>query len=704
MSQTIHVKIFDGDHLIGEKSLTREVIKIGRLKTSHLHLEDDAIARMHAVIECSGSDVRVVDLGSTTGTRLRGQRVEKNAVLRHGDELQFGRYRLLVEIPSFTTAIVMEADSQPPSQIPPIRSLAKQPSDPTSSPAGSFRPIPVDLAAVERQDGSAVVEVTAMYGRTVLDVQHVGQIEPRQGTAPLFLATGAGLVIAGAILFGHDATFVDWSAHEARVQAAHEQGEPLPTAPEHAWGTGTLGWLLMLLGIVPFGIGLVRMNDKGLLSYTIGESHSSTFHVPSAELAGSAAFPLVQIQSGGSPALGFTSSMTGDVTALERTVGLIELVDTGRVEAVGGRYVYALPTDARCRIACNGITFHVNSVAPGKAIATRSQIDGPFWTYSGGALLALGTLLVMAHLVPNESEDLDFDEAIGENRFVGYMNQPNEAEPEPVEQVEPSREAAGGHEGARHAGEEGAMGNRESPNQSGHYAMRGPADARPQMARDFNPSVEAREAGILGMFSQDRGHFISSPFGEAIAIGNDDRDVWGSLTGTEVGEAFGVGGLGLIGKGRGGGDRGEGTIGLGQVGLMGSQGHGDGGYGPGRGSGTGFGPRQRRPPRVDSTAIPKLRGALDREIIRRVVRGHINEVRHCYNQGLVRDPNLAGRVAIQFSIAATGSVPVAVVESSSLKDLNVANCVAKAVKRWRFPKPEGGGTVLVTYPFVLSPG
>ncbi|MCX4239002.1 AgmX/PglI C-terminal domain-containing protein, partial [Paraliomyxa miuraensis] len=83
---------------------------------------------------------------------------------------------------------------------------------------------------------------------------------------------------------------------------------------------------------------------------------------------------------------------------------------------------------------------------------------------------------------------------------------------------------------------------------------------------------------------------------------------------------------------------------------------------------------------------------------------HINEVRYCYNQGLARDPNLKGRVAIQFTIGPTGSVPVAVVADSSIKDSNVSNCVAKAVKRWKFPKPPGGGNAVVTYPFVLEPG
>lgn len=64
-----------------------------------------------------------------------------------------------------------------------------------------------------------------------------------------------------------------------------------------------------------------------------------------------------------------------------------------------------------------------------------------------------------------------------------------------------------------------------------------------------------------------------------------DGDVWGSLTGNEIGAAYGVGGLGFTGTGQGGGGTGEGTIGLGNVGLIGKGGGGGTGAGYGRGSG-----------------------------------------------------------------------------------------------------------------------
>jgi len=103
-------------------------------------------------------------------------------------------------------------------------------------------------------------------------------------------------------------------------------------------------------------------------------------------------------------------------------------------------------------------------------------------------------------------------------------------------------------------------------------------------------------------------------------------------------------------------------------------------------------------------AKAEVSGALDKDIIRRIVRAHINEVRFCYNQGLAKNPGLFGRVAVRFTIDGKGSVASAAVSEDTLADAKVSGCVVKAVRRWKFPRPHGGGVVQVTYPFVLEPG
>jgi TonB family protein len=97
-----------------------------------------------------------------------------------------------------------------------------------------------------------------------------------------------------------------------------------------------------------------------------------------------------------------------------------------------------------------------------------------------------------------------------------------------------------------------------------------------------------------------------------------------------------------------------------------------------------------------------VRGSLDKEIIRRIIRRHINEVRHCYQQELITSPGLGGRVLIQFTIATSGQVASSLLQSSTIANPRVEDCIVRAVRRWEFPKPHGD-TVTVSYPFVLTP-
>jgi len=94
---------------------------------------------------------------------------------------------------------------------------------------------------------------------------------------------------------------------------------------------------------------------------------------------------------------------------------------------------------------------------------------------------------------------------------------------------------------------------------------------------------------------------------------------------------------------------------------------------------------------------------LPRHLIKRVVRTKSGEVRRCYVKGLARDPTLRGKVVIRFTIAPSGKVVASKVQTSTLGNRQVAACIARAVGRWRFRRPAGGGVVIATYPFVLRP-
>ena len=50
----IKFEIYKGDELVREEVLAQDVIKVGKLASSHLRLDDETVSRMHAVIEIDG--------------------------------------------------------------------------------------------------------------------------------------------------------------------------------------------------------------------------------------------------------------------------------------------------------------------------------------------------------------------------------------------------------------------------------------------------------------------------------------------------------------------------------------------------------------------------------------------------------------------------------------------------------------------------
>ena len=91
-----------------------------------------------------------------------------------------------------------------------------------------------------------------------------------------------------------------------------------------------------------------------------------------------------------------------------------------------------------------------------------------------------------------------------------------------------------------------------------------------------------------------------------------------------------------------------GTIGLGNLGTIGYGGGTGTGYGYGSGVG-GLGGR-RASARLHPRARRSRAARCDKELIRRVVRAHLNELRFCYERALQSRPTLAGRVVSRFLI------------------------------------------------------
>lgn len=81
----IRFDIGEGSHLVGREN-------------APILIEGEStISRRHAEVIRAGTEIKVIDLGSTNGTFVNGERVDGERLLAPGDVVQFGAARFRFE-------------------------------------------------------------------------------------------------------------------------------------------------------------------------------------------------------------------------------------------------------------------------------------------------------------------------------------------------------------------------------------------------------------------------------------------------------------------------------------------------------------------------------------------------------------------------------------------------------------------------------
>ena len=96
---------------------------------------------------------------------------------------------------------------------------------------------------------------------------------------------------------------------------------------------------------------------------------------------------------------------------------------------------------------------------------------------------------------------------------------------------------------------------------------------------------------------------------------------------------------------------------------------------------------------------PEVAGGLDGDQIKAVVDRNRGQIIYCYEQGLQAQPELRGRVSMQFVIGGSGRITTLKVAQSSLSSKLIEGCMVAKMKSWQFPRPIGHVNVDVVYPF-----
>jgi hypothetical protein len=757
-------RIFKGDQLIREEKLSLSVIKLGKVPSAHLKLDDETVSRMHAIIEVNGpGDVSIIDLGSTKGTFVNGQKVNK-AKLQTGDTIVVGETKIELAIgageevdePTKVSAPAV-ADiiastprpAAPPPPAPAPRPAAPPPPAPAAAPpppapppmmaspapapmmappsAPVVRPPPgmaggpaiygaapvVPMAGFQQAmageaddfSGARSVEVAAMLGDSVVGVKHC--IDPRGGkvsslTWSLF-AIGAACVVV--FIFSFSMAVQNAAYNKGRYDyetTCIENGVKQPAdkcTPKPGYAVRPRQ-LSFIFDVAAFGGLLAAIASMtGAVALMRKEKESPYVRIGTA--------PGVEFPVEGAPAPSFPLvAPHGDDFAFSFAHGMEgEMVLNGQsttladLAAQGRTTISPIPSGAKIRVRVGRSTFLVSSVPRPRRHAAPLLQFDAPFMISLGGTSAAFTIMLVL-LFQIPPEDSAANADLSSLEDTSTRtNSSSQDDPPPPP---PEDQPDDGKDESGGTGQAMAL-------DEGKMGKKDSDRAEGQYKMQKNQedpqlarqqAIDAsRQAGVLGNVALVNGGAFASLTGTGDISSGFDDT---NIYGGLLGNEAGEmnGGFGY---GRSGFGPGGGGTGWGTIGTgrYGTIGHGSG-TGSGYGVGGGRGGMRGRTAAVPTVSIgqPNATGDLDKAIIRRYIKRNIQKITYCYEKQLLAKPGLAGTVQTQFFITPNGNVATA---SGSGVDPEVANCVADVIHGIEFPKPKGGGGVQVNYPFTFRP-
>ena len=339
----------------------------------------------------------------------------------------------------------------------------------------------------------------------------------------------------------------------------------------------------------------------------------------------------------------------------------------------------------RLVVQLDSISFVLRFVRPQPGVAVRVLEQSDVGFLKVASICAVASVALIAGLLVGSKRSSSIESAGVQvpAQFARLL-----IRPEPKKKSL-KKDTSGLPEGAKAAEEEGKVGIKD--------AKRDEADP----SRPGTPVTDERRreqdrrrvmtAGLLGAWGKapDASNLLG-PGGLGTGL---NQALGGLKPGAGLADARGVGGLGARGTGIGGGGT---ALGLGGLGTRG-EGRGIGGSGLVDLSGKG----------KDTTRVVPGKtivvGGLSKEVIAKIIRSHQSEIKYCYEVELQKNPSLFGKVAVLFIIDAAGAVSQADVSETSLGNANTEQCMLSRIRRWKFPEPEVGGLVTVTFPWIFKP-
>ncbi|AGC46629.1 FHA domain/TonB domain-containing protein [Myxococcus stipitatus DSM 14675] len=640
MAVPLTLKVFKGDTLVASKDYERDIIKIGRLSSAHLCLEDEKVSRIHSVIEvASDGSMSIIDMGSVEGTYVNNKRVNKGQ-LTFGDEIRVGGTTIRLENPAAVAAVNLAAAASTD------ETTEKNPVVSAAAPASGL----AQAAAVAAPAVAGALD--ASVAATQKNATVAPEPEPAAPEAPAPQVAEA-------------------AAPRPRTVRRSKSSGPQGVALRFSWGDQRVGEFF----VGPGSKRVVAVGSAAGVDFVMGD-----------DKLGAPRFEVLRTD-GQSFVVRFMGKMKGGLIRKGETLDLKAVLEAGKASHEGDAYSLTLEAEDFFWVDLGGVTLEASFQAVPKRVVAPLGETLDYTALNIFLLVFFAATAFVITALNRTGEGDEYSDELSSNsaRIAKLIIKPPEVQKNKfLERLNQQKEAKkSGEMAAKSRGDEGQMGKKDAPKTNNRTAPKG----------DPNKKDEAR-ALTAKIFGGGKGG-ISTVFGSK-GLGGDLKSAMGNMFGAKAGDSGGFGGLGLRGGGGGGGGTGD-TVGIGGIGTKG-RGGGTGTYGTGVGV---LGGKSSVDVNIASSEV-EVMGSLDKELIRKVIQANRGQIRYCYESLLNRFPKLGGKVAVKFVITATGSVASSSVAQSTAGNAELETCVASRVRTWKFPEPKGGGVVVVTYPFIFT--
>ncbi|HWV37862.1 MAG TPA: AgmX/PglI C-terminal domain-containing protein [Vulgatibacter sp.] len=702
MAIPLTLRVYRDGVVVETREFTRDLVKIGRMATAHLPIDDPRVSRIHAVIQVAEDGISVTDMGSVEGTWVNGRRISRVS-LSSGDSVVMGDTRVEVLVgPASDHPLPAEA----------AKAGASAASAAAAQEAGATVQASAAPAAGVATEGVAPAAQQAAASAAPAATPAGAASAAQQATTSPDRAAGGGTAAEGAasapqqaaVAQGEagassppDAASVDAdpsSAQQAAGAEAPRSDLPLGVGPAAAanrpvpWPADRSHRSLALEVRFFWGdqqLGAASFEEEERI--TVGAEKGATFDLQAANLPADP-FPLVE-KVEGAWHLRFGPSMEGELIRGGKAERLIDIARARRARTVGEAIAEVeLPPDAAAWLDLGNIRAELcyRPKARKVFVPLAQRID---YTFINLLLIVFAFFMGSIITFGNQGREVDVtadDLFTNQARFTRLLLTPPEQRKNPfldkIDLKAPGKEAT-----VQAPGQEGKAGRRDAPVRNTRSAPR---------AIQPDDKEIVKNQGLLAMLGSGSNSGLSTIFGKG-GLGGDLKGAIGGITGASVGDAHGFGGLGLRGTGVGGGGEGQ-TVGVGAIGTKG-RGGGIGDYG--KGAGAGLGKKASSEVTIDTSSVVVV--GYDRELVRRVVQQHHSQLRYCFENELIRNPKLGGRIQVKWIITGNGTVSNAQLASTTMNNAKVERCIVSRVRGWQFPPPKGGGIATITYPFVFRP-